>query len=417
MVNGNVILQTDYDSHNNGQLLIRSNMLIQSKYETGLKETKILALAMYRAQKEGSLSVGFSTDEICEAIGMKKNSRIYDSLRDASMSIAMQYIMIERTDGRKGFSVMPVVSKCEYCGGKFTMVFNNAIVPYLFNLRTSYTATEIGILMRFGISRPGKAESRNYAFRIYDILKTKKYLITQRSPYVDVEYTTADLKLTLGIINAADTKIKKAIDSGMPFENIEDKYAGNGAKYRDWYDLRKKVIEPSIDEINEISDICVSYRPARGKHGKVSSVIFRVTKNTAYNALNMPVKIVDKTAEQARKLIKEPLSSCDIASIVDAAGGDMGKIRYAYALAMKQQAPIRDLAAWLRQAVKEGWTENDDPIPLKSVDTKRGTAIKITQRNGKNAFCDFKQNTYNFEELESELENAEVHRYDQLSKS
>lgn len=46
-------------------------------------------------------------------------------------------------------------------------------------------------------------------------------------------------------------------------------------KFSDWFELRRKIIEPSVQEINEKSDLKVSYKPLR-KDRSINSIEFYI---------------------------------------------------------------------------------------------------------------------------------------------
>lgn len=48
-----------------------------------------------------------------------------------------------------------------------------------------------------------------------------------------------------------------------------------GGRYRDWADIRRKVVEPAIAEVNQLAHFTAGYEITAGPRGKVTSIEFR----------------------------------------------------------------------------------------------------------------------------------------------
>ena len=48
-----------------------------------------------------------------------------------------------------------------------------------------------------------------------------------------------------------------------------------GGRYRDWADIRRKVVEPAIAEVNQLAHFTADYKITAGPRGKVTSIEFR----------------------------------------------------------------------------------------------------------------------------------------------
>jgi hypothetical protein len=48
----------------------------------------------------------------------------------------------------------------------------------------------------------------------------------------------------------------------------------NPGRYQDWADIRRKVVEPAVAEVNQIAHFTVTYRIETGPRNKVTAVEF-----------------------------------------------------------------------------------------------------------------------------------------------
>ena len=89
---------------------------------------------------------------------------------------------------------------------------------------------------------------------------------------------------------------KKMVDFDV--DDLAQRLAAPPSCRKNYNDLRKRVIDPAIKDINEFTDLAVDLREKRGKYNKVTTVFFSVTK-----------KKVPKLAERVeRGEFRPPLS-------------------------------------------------------------------------------------------------------------
>lgn len=389
----------------NGRYIIRSNALISGLFCASLAETKIMLMSMYRAQETGDLTVSFSAKELQECISSTSNSKIYDTLLKCSVKLVEHSIMVEDPDQHR-FMVFPIVTFCGYSEGVLTVTFNERIAKLIYNLKSHFTETEMDILMSFGFGETGTKQS-GYAIRLYDILKTKKYMVSGRSPEVTDVYDIDELKTIIGTVDIDDSKtramIMKGRSAGIAIKN------GVSHKYSRWSNFKSRVLDPAVREINNKTDIRVRYdlvyQGAGGRGGSVRQIRFFISDNDAYRTYSPSGK--KDVADLMLEIINEPLSKNMLRKIYETAGGDLQKVRNAYSAACGQRTEIRDLGRWMVSAVRGGWANSEKPVPkppkeAKPVGAKDGRAVSGCPSK-KNPFNDFKQNSYDFDALEDEL--------------
>ena len=96
----------------------------------------------------------------------------------------------------------------------------------------------------------------------------------------------------------------------------------------------------------------------------------------AYNKSDRPDSPMRRRGGRRRKKVCVFCAS-DAKAILEAAGMDMKKVRYAYGISRKS-GRIDNIVGWMISAIKNGYTENASGVQD----------------------ADFEQNTYDFEELE-----------------
>lgn len=379
-----------------GSVVVRSNMLINGRFCASLEETKLMILSMYRAQQTGSLEVRFMAKELRGYLKASNTDRLYTSLKDMAVNITGHHIVVE-SPSKKKFEAFAIVTNCIYEDGIFTIKFNDSMKKYLFDLTSSYTSTEISILMSFGIGRGGGSKGKaNYALRLYDILRAQKYRIGGRRREAAESFNFEQLKITLGLIDIDNTVVRRSVfDSVTKGTSVPGKTGRQ--KYARWDNFKRRVLEPAVEEINEKTDIRIRYELEYiGSAGKVGRIVFFISESDAYKK-NIPT---EHLIEEAASVIREPLGKEVLRRLVIAADGDTEKIRKAYRIACSQKRDIEDLGSWMLAAIREGWEENGSPVKKKGTKAGQKAAVRPKQRN---RFCDFEQNTYDFEQLEKEL--------------
>ena len=343
-------------------VLSRANLLIESRYRASMMETKVMTIGLYKLQKQLSqnLTVTFTKAELASVMGVENQTWIYEQLRRVSKRIVQHFHHIENPEEQE-FQSFAIVTKAEFKQGTFSITFNEMIKPYLFHLEDKFTKMQMDILMSFDMSK------NNFAFRLYEILRTDLYKLTPNRKYLLIRFGVSQLKIMIGVVNTDDPAIQDAIDRGADPDYIVEKIAVNGETkmYDKWYDFRRYILEPAMKEINEKTDIHVDYKLEKGsKGGKVQSIVFILSKNKNYIEEKPEPEPSEVTLAQLialEEFMEEPLSTSSKASLIKAANGDLERIRQAYYFA-KQQPEVRNLVGFMVSALKGNY-EGEEAIP------------------------------------------------------
>lgn len=384
--------------HDGSKILIRDNTLIKAIYTGSVSESKILLQALYDFQKTKQTVLCYSTEEIAECIGIPHGKAVYPILHKAVSNMLGNQIVIH--DSKKhyteGFVVIPY---CSYGHGVLTIELNKRILPYLTDIKNTYTAMDLRKLQNFG----GERTSRNFGLRLYEILRTNQYMLEgENAPEYVTEYMSLEeLKLRTGLVRTVKPDLEESLKKyGMTQESLMQA----GDIYPAWKDFKKRVLEPALKNINTDTHLRVEYEPKRvGSSGKIVGLTFRTKFADGHKKKQDRADTQDNAVALVRTIIKEPLNDNDITAVLCAAGGDVEKVRNAYALAEMQakEGKIRDLTRWMIAAIKGGWSAETEKIEKDDrCGEKEGGQEKKTDHYSRYGF---NANKYDMDELEKEL--------------
>lgn len=206
--------------------IYKSNALIEASYRLGVIEQRILLTCLSQIRDNDSLSdddlYSVSVKDIGEFTESDRKS-LYDDLARAAQSLRRKGVMIfkEPNTGNKLPKVMETswVQTAIYVPneGRVELRFNRDMVPYLSQLQRQFT--------KYNLSDVIKMTSSN-GIRMFELL---------------VQYTAIGRRKILN-------------DELRRYLGLEDSYPKIA-------DLRRKVIDPAIEQVNEHSSLVVQHMP------------------------------------------------------------------------------------------------------------------------------------------------------------
>ena len=364
------------------EILSRSNKLILSRYSATLIENKIMALSFKRVKlnKNGNPAVVFTTSELRKLTRAKGNG-FYNQLKIAAAGLMNKMVYME-DEQAQAFSFINLIQKAEYREGRFTVVFTNESKALLYDLKSNFTSMSIDTLFSF---------KTNHAYRLYEILKVHEYKIGENNKPIEIVYSLSDLKLQLNCINTEGKNVK--IELMQPHPNY-DKIVNNldtEKKLESWYEFKRGVLEKALKEINEKTELDVSYAPIRtGRGGKTTSVRFYLKRK-----VEAKVEVIEseesKRSEmvgKVREIIKEvKLTKKDCISILKASNNDLDKINTAYNLASKQGG-IENFVAWMIAAIKNEYEKPIEVVEGSQKKAEKANKIKESVNEKRNSLAE-----------------------------
>lgn len=394
--------------------VLLNNLLLRSKRQNNLLESKIEVLAIKKLQSEPIMvtekdsegkrytldSVKLNAAELRVLMGREKSHSLYEQIRVAAGRMMQKYIVIEEPDTHQ-FAYKHYYHSVKYSDGLLDVVFEPAMSPYLKHLSANYTKLSTPILWSF---------DTNGAFQLYIHLRSYMYQISE-SPKKDVsqeeaetltkEYNLAELRAELGYVDLGDqasdsirAEASKKNPNWDKISNLEKK-----PKYKRWSDFSTRVLKPGIEEINEKSDIYVSkMEPIKtGRGGKIIGVRFYIQYNKGFyrkGASTDGTRTVDREGrveEQYKAIPTETISEImtifpadeSLITPVDAeilyndAKGDVEKIRVAYDYAKKVDR-ITNFMGFMRKAVQNDYAGVENNVEVMNGSRKAAESYHAT---------------------------------------
>ena len=220
-----------------GYIVAKSNQFIlHSRYDLSIMEQRILACMISMldsrpdAMRDGNDDMLFcelNIDTFCELCKIeKRGSSQY--LKEVTKGLRDQSFWMETSDGvSETFSWVDKVIIDEK-RGIISLRFSNDIKPYLLNLDTDFTAYKLPMILRF---------SSRYTNIVFDLIYAeygKKYQ-SSGSFQISVEEMKSRVQIK------KNKRTNKIVNQNISFK-----------------DLRVRILEPTIEEINKYTDIMVN---------------------------------------------------------------------------------------------------------------------------------------------------------------
>ena len=214
----------------NNKLVIKSNKLIEARYELSLNEQKIILYAVSKLDttKDKFNILELETKEFMELLDTSQFR--YTEIRELVSNLMSKQVRIE-TDKRD--LVANWISSIDYIKdtGLIELEFSEKLIPYLLQLKERFTRYQLNNILHL---------KNKHSIRIYELLKQYQK-IGQR------EFTINELKKILMLEN----------------------------KYKQFRDFNKSVLKLTMEEINEFTDLIIDIDYIK-KGRKVESIKYKI---------------------------------------------------------------------------------------------------------------------------------------------
>lgn len=210
----------------NAVTVTQSNALIQAAYTLTLNEKRLIliASAILDPRKPPKLdhSVRITASEFGESFGITSQGHIYDVIEDAADRLFGRTIRgIEKTPSGRYQKSVRWISSREYLHGEGAVMlrFTPEVLQYMTLLHQQFTTFQL---------RNVGALSSFYAIRVYELCAQFK---KTGERYISLE------------------DFREMLDLGEKYASVKD--------------LRRWVMDPSVKEINETTDLRIQMTPKR----------------------------------------------------------------------------------------------------------------------------------------------------------
>lgn len=225
----------------------QSNSLVESPYsqEFSSHEIKIFEIAAASCVADDVSYVNLKNDkefcltniELAKLLNSKPNVISMEIEKTAARIIKKTiYLRKILNDGSVEFQMINMIPYAEYKNGVFKFRLNYSIIPYLLEINKNFTEFQLHNILSM---------SSSYAIKLYKLLYQYKNIGKRK-------FTIENLKIQFGVID----------------------------KYKQYSDFKKYIIDSSITQINNKTDLEVKYNEIKFSR-KVSDIefVFNIKKN------------------------------------------------------------------------------------------------------------------------------------------
>lgn len=219
-------------------LVVKSNILLRDvRYNLSATEQKIIIYLISKilADDKDFQNVRMSIKDYCSLANITRSGDTYQRVKDSIETLSDKSWWIKYDKGERLFRWIDTAD-LEH-ESYIDIVLSKSLKPYLLELRQNFTKYElINVLVLHS----------KHSIRLYEIFKSNLWLHSWTVSLVDFKE----------ILNISD-------------------------KYKNYKDLRKFVIDPSVKEISKYTDISVSYEPIKTGRS-VTDLVFSIEEKAGY---------------------------------------------------------------------------------------------------------------------------------------
>lgn len=215
-------------------LITKTNDLINASYHLSVQETRLMGLMCSQIHPDDADFQKYTVD-ISEFLDLLeiKDTAYYTKVKKITRSLLSRVLTIKQPDG---LLQVTWLSSAKYLDGQgvVQLCFDPEMKPYLLQLKDQFTSYRLANVLEL---------SSQYAYRIYEMLK--QYQVAGRR-IIEIE----DLRWSLDIKSS----------------------------FKRWSDLKRYVLDIAEREINEKTDIKISWKPLKTGR-KITALDFKIRTN------------------------------------------------------------------------------------------------------------------------------------------
>jgi len=229
------------------QSVTKANSIIQrSRYDLTLPQQRIILflISQVRPTDDSFRVYDFSIQDFCKITGITDAGKNYADLKASLKAVADQSVFVEEDGVEKLVRWLDMVH-IRKNSGTVQLRIHEEMRPYLLHLQSHFTTYELIWILRF---------KSKYSPRLYEFLRSYHY-----------------------------DKLRKY---ECDFSVDEVKRAVGGEHYERWINFKQKVLGPGIEDINEFSDMKVSWIPT--KQGRqITGIHFVIQSKSQWEQLKL----------------------------------------------------------------------------------------------------------------------------------
>lgn len=236
----------------NDLIVYKDNYLVEASYKLTLMEQRLMLYSIGKLNpREHCRKQTIVVEDFIKQFPDVSKNHAYNQIKTAIESLYQRSIKVKDPNRVKEFRW---ISAKEYFNdqGSAVISFSPEVMPYLCQLEKQFTNYQLRNISAF---------KRTYSIRLYELLTQYRSLKSR-------------------VISVLDLRIALQLDN----------------KFNEWFELKRKIIEPSVKEINEKSDLKVAYKQIR-KGRSIDAIEFYIEINKQIDMFEKQ-KQVSKIKEQ-----------------------------------------------------------------------------------------------------------------------
>lgn len=229
------------------ELVVKSNRIVEASYRLTLNEQRIILYSICRAREEQKglfpdLPVTITADTFVKQFPSIDKSNVYGQMKDAMNALYSRSVTIHDTDPATGFPRVKEtrwISEKAYIdgAGHIQVVFTPKVIEHITRLESEFTS--------YALEKVGNMTSA-HAIRIYEMLAQYR------------EIGTRELNL-------------KWLRDALQIEPHEYKLTA---------DFKRKILDIAVTQINDHSDLKVSYSDKKTSRA-ITDFVFKIKDKNA----------------------------------------------------------------------------------------------------------------------------------------
>ena len=222
------------------EIVVQHNNLMEARYRLSLQEKRVVIwLASQVQQTDGDFKEHVLSIKKFAELTDVRGDRLYSELQAITRRLMQRIISIYPIGENRLIQVAWLgAADYKFDQGTASLSFHPHLQPFMLNLKNHFTALNLSDLMGL---------QSIYSIRIFELIKQYESIGKR-------EISLKDLREYCGV---------------------------TPDKYKKFNDLKKRIIESATEEINEKTDIFISYEAVKTAR-KITSIRFSIKKNPEY---------------------------------------------------------------------------------------------------------------------------------------
>lgn len=323
------------------RIVVKENRLINARYDLTLQEQRLVLwlISEIKPTDKGFSTFRMNVKEIAAFIGLEGSKNIYERMYSVTRRLLTRVIEIEKENGYLFQSNW--ISSADYSPGYVDISLDPRLLDFLIAVSKNFTKYELknAISMR-----------STHAIRMYELLKQYEKIGTRT-------LTVEQIRTTCGIKDSQYAFVK---------------------------DLRLYVVDIAVREINDRSDIFVSWEPVKTGR-KITGFVFIIQKNPNAEAPD-PIRDDPAFARIFARLSRHGIKTEEARALVLAyAQDDPERLEFSCSeleRRTKGGEKIENPAGWLVQAIKADYRPQQSlfgKVEQEERDRERANTARITE--------------------------------------